>query len=115
MSATKEKARPANAHPEMTQLCNLFPTLRGVPGTAPWDQHAFARWASGPAPSNAMRQAAAFVISVWNGCTPDEGGWWNNAEEGYCAGRFDPVQAFALWDWEHQAAFMQWCNAPFWP
>ena len=60
-----------------------------------------------------MRQAAAFILSVWNGYAPEDGGWWN--EEGYCAGRFDAVNAFALWDYEHQQAFIRWCQKPFWP
>lgn len=98
---------------QMAQLCWSFPTLRGVPGTDPWDQYLFARWASGPAPTHASRQAAAFVLAVWNGGTPDDGGWWNQGD--YLAGRFDVVEAFSIWDRQHQAAFKHWCNAPFWP
>ena len=102
---------------EMTQLCESFPTLRGVPGTSPWDQTTFAQWASGPAPSRAMRLAAAFVLSVWNGCTPEDGGWWNTSlgDEEYRAGRFDAVEAFGVWDSAHRSAFIAWCQEPFFP
>jgi hypothetical protein len=97
----------------MELLCTSFPVLRGVPGTIPWDQHKFARWASGPATTSAIDQAAAFVLSVWNGGTPEDGGWWN--EPPHVVGRFDVVRALALWDHEQQAAFLAWCNDPFWP
>jgi len=102
-------------HAEMSRLCESFPTLRGVPGVRLWDQHKFAKWASGPAPSYAMRQAAAFVLAVWNGCTPndEEGGWWNGAP--YSVGRFDAVEAMKCWDTHHQVAFLDWVHNPFWP
>lgn len=102
---------------EMSALCASFPTLRGVPGTAPWNQTEFAHWASGPAPSRAMRLAAAFVLSVWNGCTPDDGGWWNGSlgDDEFHVGRFDVVDAFGVWDANHQAAFVAWCRKPFFP
>lgn len=96
----------------MERLCNSFPALRGVPGTAPWDQRRFAKWASGGI-STAERLAAAFVLSVWNGGTPADGGWWN--QKPYHVGRFDVVNAFGRWDSEQQAAFLAWCADPFWP
>lgn len=95
----------------MTLLCESFPTLRGRPGTNPWYEHDFAKWASGPAPSSAIRQAAAFVLAVWNG--GNAGAWWN--EKPWGVGVFDPVHAMALWDHQHQAAYIAWCNDPFWP
>lgn len=97
----------------MEALCALFPTLQGVPGTAPWDQHAFARWASGPAATSGSVQAAAFVLAVWNGCTPRDGGWWN--QRPYRVGRFDIVHALGIWDEAHKSAFLRWCDDPFWP
>lgn len=95
----------------MTALVESFPSLRGAPGSAPWDQLAFARWASGPAPSDAMRQAAAFVLSVWN--NGNRGNWWN--QRPYRAGEFDCVLALLLWDYQHKAAFYSWLNDPFYP
>lgn len=111
----------ANWQPEvsgrvlMTALCKTFPTLRGVPGASPWDEHKFARWASGPAPSGAMRLAAAFVLSVWNGCcdVEDVEPWWNEGE--YRVGRFDVVLAMKMWDGPHTEAFLAWCRKPFYP
>lgn len=97
----------------MTLLCWSFPSLRGMPGTAPWDQLAFARWISGGARTSGNGQAAAFVLSVWNGGTPDDGGWWNEGE--FHSGRFDPVEACAVWDAPHRDAFIAWCRNPFWP
>lgn len=96
----------------MTLLCESFPSLRGVPGTAPWDQIRFARWASGPAPSAAMRLAAAFLLTVWNGCDSEDS-WWNEGK--FSVGHFDAVDAMRLWDYQHQAAFVSWCLKPFWP
>jgi hypothetical protein len=95
----------------METLCESFPTLRGKPGTKPWDQETFARWASGPAPSNAIRQAAAFVLSVWAGRVDEP--YWNEGE--FRVGTFDVVLAFGLWDYQHNAAFIAWCQDPFWP
>lgn len=109
MSATT-LARPLTGRERMSQLCQSFPALRDAPGTAPWDQHAFAKWASGPAPSDAMRQVAAFVLSVWNG---GDGGWWTKRP--FRVPQFDVVAALALWDYQQQAAFRAWCAAPFWP
>lgn len=98
----------------MTLLCESFPTLADVPGACPWDQERFAKWASGPAPSTAMRQAAAFVLSVWNGGTPADSSVWFN-EAPFHVGVFDPVLAFGLWDQRHADAYIAWCRRPFWP
>lgn len=99
-------------NPRMTELCNRFHSLRGAPGTDPWQQKKFARWASGGITA-AERQAAAFVLTVWNGHHPDDGGWWN--EPPFRVGRFDVVVALAHWDYQHRAAFIFWCQHPFWP
>lgn len=108
-----------SAQDQMTALCQSFHALRKAPGVSPWDQHKFAKWASGPAPSESTRQAAAFVLSVWNGGTPADGGWWNDRDPVHgnklCVGRFDPVEAIARWDHLHTEAFLAWCRAPFYP
>lgn len=106
---------------KMSDLCSSFPTLRGRPGTEPWDQHTFARWASGPAPSHGGRLAAAFVLSVWNGCSfhwdyqarEYEDPWFN--EDPFNVGRFDVVVALQTWDASHHEAFLAWCRDPFYP
>lgn len=96
----------------MTALCKSFPTLRRADGVERWHQIKFARWAT-HCDTRAAQQAAAFVLSVWNGSTPHDGGWWNDGE--FSAGRFDVVDAMAYWDAQHKAAFAAWCANPFWP
>lgn len=86
--------------------------LRGKPGVRPWDQHEFARGASGPAYTGASRLVAAFVLSVWNGSQIGDV-WW--CEKPYSVGKFDVVEAMGRWDGDVQAAFIAWCNNPFWP
>jgi len=114
MNATTESPTlPRTIREAMTQLCESFHGLRGAPGVRPWDQDLFARWASAGSPTEATRLAAAFVLAVWNGCTPRDGGWWNKRP--LRVGRFDPVEAIARWDHEHKAAFLAWCDNPFWP
>jgi len=93
------------------RLVMSFPTLRGCPGTMPWNAGRFAAWASG-CDTRAQRNAAQFVLSVWNGSTPDDA-WW--CEDPLEVGRFDPVDALAYWDQMHRAAFLRWCEDPFWP
>lgn len=66
---------------QMATLCDSFPSLRGAPGTSPWDQHRFARWVAGPAPSSAMRQAGLFV--PWRGTRASLKG--NDPEGSYLA------------------------------
>lgn len=84
----------------------------------PWNQHEFARWASsGALCGTAQRMAAAFVLSVWNGCCLEDGGrsktWWN--QKPFRVGTFDAVLAFATWDDEHRHAYLAWCADPFFP
>lgn len=98
---------------QMTDLCNSFPCLRGKPGTSPWDQYDFALAMSGGGPTPATRLAAAFVLSVWNGGTPRDRGWWNKRP--YRVGVFDPVEAMARWDYQQREAFLAWCENPFYP
>jgi len=102
-----------SARDEMQELCNLFPTLRGASGTKPWDQFRFARWASGCEADSAAQHAAAFVLSVWNGSQPADGGWWN--QDVYDVGRFDTIRASKIWDHQHMDAFIAWCANPFYP
>ncbi len=98
---------------QMTALCLSFPVLRGAWGIKPWDQYDFARWATNLDGDSAEEQAAAFVLSVWNGSQPADGGWWN--EDPYKVGRFDIVRASKLWDRQQMDAFLDWCEKPFYP
>jgi len=96
----------------MEALVASFPCLRKAVGGSPWDAFRFARWATQTELSPADRQAAAFVLAVWNGGDED-GAWWN--EKPYGVGRFDLVLATALWDRRHKEAFGKWFANPFWP
>ena len=97
----------------MSRLCESFPSLRNKPGTRPWNQHEFARWAGGPARTSGSMHAAAFVLGVWNGQSVgrSEPLWY---EEFGVIG-FDAVWAMGVWDGAHQRAFIAWCEHPFWP
>ena len=53
------------------------------------------------APSGA-HHAARFILAVWN-----------NDAEGTCD-RFDVIEALAIWDEEHRAAFLAWAKNPWW-
>jgi hypothetical protein len=94
----------------MVLLCESFHSLRGAPGTHPWNQHTFATWASG-GKTDAERQAAAFVLSVWNG--NNLAPWWS--KKPFRVSVFDATLACAIWDEQNRAAFIAWCNDPFYP
>jgi len=61
----------------MQRLCRLFPTLRGVPGTDPWEWDKLLEWLTGPAPTSGSTWAALFVLGVWNPTTD----WSDMAQE----------------------------------
>ena len=96
-----------STHPQMENLCASFPCLRGRMGTLPWNQHDFA--AGIPGMSSAEKQAATFVLSVWNGGNHHP--WWKRQSKVL----FDAVYAMQLWDEQNQAAFLAWCENPFYP
>jgi hypothetical protein len=106
----------------MTRLCNAFPTLRGVPGTDPWNAMRFLEWlcASG-AVTGGSRHAGRFVLQVWNasddwgalaGAPVAEGGLGLKGVELL---PFNVVDALASWDSDHTRAFRDWVELPFWP
>lgn len=102
------------AKSQMTLLCQSFPSLRGKPGTSPWDATRFAHWASSSPLSAGERHAVLFVLTVWNNWHPDfEEPWFN--EPPLSLGRFDAIDAMRTWDEPHQNAFTRWCMDPFWP
>lgn len=88
----------------MSRLAEAFPTLReSVPGVRPWDPEAIDTWLdTSGAVTSGSRDAAAFVLGVWN----------PNAQ-GRVA--FDVHRALGTWDRAHRAAFLAWATAPWWP
>jgi len=106
----------------MVSLCQRFPTLRTADGTDPWNPDRLLRWLlTSGAPTGGSRHAAKFVLSVWNTSTD----WGAYARQPVSEGglglvdvefeAFNVVHAMGVWDDEHQAAFMAWCELPFWP
>lgn len=96
----------------MVALVLSFPTLaRGTDRKLlepRFDAVRFAeRWASG---SGGERDAALFVLSVWN---PDDD-WRGSGLDRDGSGRFALHTALANWDSEHRAAFVAWCADPWW-
>jgi len=111
-------------HGRMTKLCRLFPGLRhGVPGVDPWDQMALLRWlCTSGAVTSGSGHAAKFVLHVWN----SQIDWAAVARAPVGDGdglglrrvKLEPFNlryALGVWDDEHEAAFRQWVNLPFFP
>jgi hypothetical protein len=93
-----ELLRTASTHPEerIQHLALAFPTLRRAGGVQPWQPHALDAWACGPLPGEDALHAARFVLALWD-----------NAEIWSC-GRFDAIEALAVWDGPHRGAFLTW-------
>lgn len=101
----------------MRALVFAFPTLQRTPSAllSPWDPEAFAEfWACG---SGGEKDAALFVLSVWNPATDwiEYGLARPRSEDGKPSGRFDMHTALGNWDQRHRVAFVTWCGAPWWP
>lgn len=97
----------------MSELANLFPTMRAVPGTDPWDVHQLIAWMNTGAPTTGSWHAAMFLLGVWNPYTK-----WN--QEGVkmrkgASGKFDLLVAMQGWDQDHIDAAMEWIRNPFFP
>lgn len=97
----------------MSELANLFPTMRGVPGTNPWNVEALIAWMNTGAPTTGSWHAAMFLLGVWNPHTK-----WN--QEGLkmrkgASGKFDLFAAMHGWDQQHIEAALEWINNPFFP
>lgn len=118
------KARWGRGDERMTTLCTGFPTLRGVPGTDPWDAIELLSWlVDSGAPTGGSRYAAAFCLQVWN-CSEDwaalamqprhEGGLGLRKGSVHLE-PFNVVRAHAVWDDEHARAFRAWVENPFHP
>lgn len=84
------------------KLALSFPTLRDAyGGVLPWKAADLDRFACEPV-SDGARHAARFVLAVWD----NAGGWG--------CGRFDVIEAMAVWDPDHRAAFLAWASDPWW-
>jgi len=109
-----QRARwPDNLNRAMSELAKLFPTMRGVPGTDPWDVHQLIAWMNTGAPTTGSWHAAMFLLGVWNPHTK-----WN--QEGVkmrkgSSGKFDLFVAMQGWDQQHIDAAMEWIRNPFFP
>lgn len=104
---------PQDLRKAMSELANLFPTMRGVPGTDPWKVEDLIKWLNTGAPTSGSWHAAMFLLGVWNPTTK-----WN--QEGVrmrrgASGKFDLFAAYSTWDHQHVQAFLEWVRYPFWP
>lgn len=96
----------------MLELVLTFPTLQRTPLELfnPWDPERFAEaWAAG---SGGEKDAALFVLSVWNTCT--DWSQWGLTRGGERGGFFDVHRALGNWDHMHRRAFIAWCADPWW-
>ena len=100
---------PRDGRAAMAALAAEFPSMRGVPGTDPWDVEHLIEWSNSGAPTSGSIWAARFLLSVWNPST----NWNDFGLPG--AGKFDLHEAWSCWDNPHRAAALKWLEAPFWP
>ena len=91
-------------------MARAFPSLIDwVPSQREdWDAESFA--AANAGRSGGEKDAALFVLSVWNSTTD----WADYGLQRAGSGRFDLHAALSNWDAEHHAAFLAWARAPFW-
>lgn len=110
----RQRARwPDDLRKAMAELAKLFPTMRDVPGTDPWDVHQLMAWMNTGAPTTGSWHAAMFLLGVWNPHTK-----WN--QEGVkmkksATGKFDLFVAMHGWDQQHIDAAREWIANPFFP
>jgi hypothetical protein len=97
------------------RLARSFPALRSAPNALfhPWHALRFAEhYRSG---SGGEKDAALFVLSVWNPTTD----WRKLAklarDRGPTGGLFDVHRALGNWDTSNRAAFLAWARDPWWP
>jgi hypothetical protein len=82
-------------------LALTFPTLRNADGVCPFNADRLDAWTRSGAATNASRQAAAFVLNVYN------------HDHKWKCGPFNLGLAFGVWDQHHRAAFQAWAMNPF--
>ncbi len=80
----------------MEELAMSFPSLVDKPGVKPWDAFALDAWASGPVLSHEALMSARLLLMIWDPYTE------------WTCGRFELLDALALWDAAHRAAFLRW-------
>jgi hypothetical protein len=97
------------------RLARSFTALRRAPHALfqPWDALRFAEFYR-PG-SSGEKDAALFVLSVWNPST----NWKRLAklsrDRGPTGGFFDVHRALGNWDDANRAAFLEWARNPWWP
>jgi len=96
--------REVQTRTRIVELARSFHTLRRADGLEPWNADKFARWA-GFNVSDYSRQAAAFVLMVWNRHHP-----W---KFGKFLARFDLAEALLIWDQDMRAAWQDWAADPW--
>lgn len=110
---------PSAGRVALSQLGELFPSLVGVPGINPWNEDELLRWLFSGAPTSGSREAALFLLGVYNGTTDwtafAKGEGLLPAKAPADALRFDLFHAMGVWDARHVEAFLAWIDAPFWP
>lgn len=81
-------------------LAKSFPSLEKQMADREWDAIALDKWAA-TVSSHGEKLAAQFVLRVWN------------HHQDWERGKFDPIEAYGVWDDEHWRAYHQWTAAPF--
>lgn len=104
--STAEKMQTPNHLDRWRAIVHSFPSLSRHlrADCAPEDVAQFLRSA---AVTSVSKHAALFALAVWSGS--------NASMKAWRVGQFDAVSAVAAWDSEHVAAFVRWCEAPYWP
>jgi hypothetical protein len=86
----------------MAALVLTFPSTTSAPPARFCDANSFDRWAAETPLSHGELVTARFLLAVWN-----PGHEWR-------FGRFDMMEAIAVWDDRYRAAFIAWARDPFW-
>ena len=104
--------RGGNNRVAISLLAQAFHALEHADvGPTGGGQDRFYRWAIEHFHTDAKRDCARFVLSVWNRGDLDE----LDAENDNKLGRFDALDAVARWDRIHRVAFATWTADPWWP
>jgi hypothetical protein len=97
------------------RLARSFPALEVAPSRLfypAWDPVRFAE--NYRAGSGGEKDAALFVLSVWNPTT----NWWKVArlarDRTPLGGYFDVHRALGNWDPSNRSAFLEWAKDPWW-
>jgi len=87
----------------MTALCETLPSLRGQPGTDPFDAEALFGWLTTTgARTSGNAASVAFVLAVFN-----EAAWRERFP-------FFVGDALGVWDRPHRDVFITWARDPWW-